>query len=905
VLAKKFLLYFLAPLVLFTIGSGTLFYWAASSRLQVQVDRNLLATTTAIDLEISNRCQDVRDDLRVIATNPAFAQYARTKRMIANQRVLSDEADRLLQGLEEDFIGVASLEPSVRSIRLLDASGTSIAAMVNGMRSNEAYNALGTEWFERARERAPGDQRIEASLLAENGMVCATFARSLEIKDAPRLVLAIEVEIVPLLSNLIQNRTVGENGYVYLISPSGKILLHSDAGLIGTDVSEYYATKQAQAGYLGLTSDRDASGTTRMRTGFMPLTDVDLGLVVSLPADEALAPMRYIRNLALPLIVLGLLAFAWIGSQMIRQVIQPVRRLTEVTARISAGDLDAHCDVKTGDEIEALADSVNRMTRSLRSSQEKIRAKNRALHNTAEALRKSEQYLNVTLDSIGDGVLATDEKGCVRGINPVGQMLTGYSLEEARGLPLSQIFRSMDVNTRVELEGPFERVLGKLDTAEHPHRTLLLDREGNERQIASSAAPIRTKSGETVGVVIVFRDVTEQQHMETLLQQSQKMESVGRLAGGVAHDFNNLLAVIQGNADLMLSDLDGKEGAEEFREMAQAIVKASRHGAELTSQLLAFSRSSTLHPSRVDLHEVIHEVVSMSTRTFDKRIRVHTDLRATAPTTLGEASMLQNALLNLAINARDAMPDGGTLTFTTENVELDAAACRQLSGDLSPGAHVRISVEDQGIGMTPAILERIFDPFFTTKSELEGTGLGLPAVYGTVVSHGGTIEVSSTPGQGSRFEIHLPVAAGTVEDSTEGEFDVCAGTGHIMVVDDEPAVLKSTAKMLTRLGYIAWMARDGADALQQFEADPALYDLILIDMIMPGMNGRELLERLLAIDPYAHVVLISGFSEGKEVEDALQRGAIGLLRKPYGLNELAASVSKALKIDAVEHPPRS
>jgi len=379
-------------------------------------------------------------------------------------------------------------------------------------------------------------------------------------------------------------------------------------------------------------------------------------------------------------------------------------------------------------------------------------------HEMERRLKERERWLATTLSSIGDAVVSADQKGTVTFMNPVAEALTGWKQEDALGQAVTTVLKLTGQEGRVATEGApagAHRV-GVVGSAGN----ILVARDGRETPVEHSSAPIKDDQGNITGVVWVLRDISERKQaeekrrqLEARLRQAQRMEAVGLLAGGVAHEFNNLLTVIQGNAELALRQLPPDHPP--AKELA-VIQKAARQGAKLTRQLLAFSRRQVLEPQPVDLNRLIAIFCETVGRPLGVELELQLNLAPELKPVLADAAALEQVLLNLALNARDAMPQGGTLTIESAQVTLDEAFCR-VHPDAKVGEYVRITVSDTGMGMDHATQERLFEPFFTTKEAGRGTGLGLAMVYGIVKQHDGFIEVHSQPGQGARFEIYLPV----------------------------------------------------------------------------------------------------------------------------------------------------
>jgi len=385
---------------------------------------------------------------------------------------------------------------------------------------------------------------------------------------------------------------------------------------------------------------------------------------------------------------------------------------------------------------------------------------------------------------------------------------------------------------------------------------------------------------------------SEQRRAEDAQRQSQKLESIGLLAGGVAHDFNNLLVGILGYADLLASEAQPGSEAEEA---ARTIIQAAQRAAGLTRQLLAVARLGQHRSERVDLNALAREATTLLGRILDKSIRLETSLDGALHQVQGDPGQLQQVLLNLAVNARDAMPEGGTLTLETANVLLDAVTT---PAGLPPGRYVTLSVSDTGVGIPVEHRERVFEPFFTTKSEGKGSGLGLATVFGIAKGHGGTVRLSSELGVGSRFVVYLPAAA---ESGLPAELEDQAaprGTGTVLVVDDEELVRKTAARLLASLGYTPALVPGGEEALAWLALQPAPPVAVLLDLAMPGMDGRTCFRKLRARVPGMPIIVSSGFSKNGRGEELLAEGAVGFVQKPYRTAELAQAVAKAAAASA-------
>jgi len=507
-----------------------------------------------------------------------------------------------------------------------------------------------------------------------------------------------------------------------------------------------------------------------------------------------------------------------------------------------------------------------------------------------DALRRSEEKLRITLDSIGDGVIATDAEIRITRMNPVAETLTGWSSSEAIGQPIEEVFRIIQKETRKPQDNPAKFILASGELTNLNDNTLLIAKNGREFQIADSGAPIRNENGEVVGVVLVFRDVTEERVLQEQVLHSQKMETVGQLAGGVAHDFNNMLGGIIGAAELLKKRLPSEQKTDKFLGM---IVDSAERAADLTRKLLAFSRKQHVESTPVDVHAALNQTLALLKNTVDRRIQIRSDLSAESARVAGDLAQLQNAFLNICLNATQAMPEGGELSISTQRVDLDQVACETSPFQLQPGPHLEIEFRDSGCGIPAENLERIFEPFFTTKEQGKGTGLGLAAVLGTVQQHHGAVTAYSEVGAGSVFHVLFPLTEAPLHGSEMHEQPV-TGSGLILVVDDEAVMRATAAAILEDLGYQVLLAENGRAGLNLFQTQREKIDLVLLDMIMPELNGRDCFTEMRKIDPGIKVILSSGFAHSDDLDDLRSAGLAGFLRKPYRSVELSRSVAAAM-----------
>ncbi|HID11084.1 MAG TPA: response regulator [Candidatus Latescibacteria bacterium] len=411
-----------------------------------------------------------------------------------------------------------------------------------------------------------------------------------------------------------------------------------------------------------------------------------------------------------------------------------------------------------------------------------------------------------------------------------------------------------------------------------------------ERTFEITASPFGRGREGLGGTVVVIRDVTEEREARRREAQQERLAAIGQMAGGIAHDFNNILSAMMGYAEIALM----RAGSDsQLREYLKTIITQGRRAADLIRRVLDFSRRSVSEPRALDLLSFLKEAMKLLKRTIPERI----DLRFTAEPgrymVHVDPTQIQQIVMNLAINARDAMPEGGKLEVRLEKVNLGEEA-RLWDPDMVPGPYIRMTVKDTGVGMPPEVLDKAFEPFFTTKGPGEGTGLGLSQVYGIVKQHGGYVSIESEVGKGTSVHVYLPELVREVTPEAEAKEAVPTGTETVLVVEDEGAVRDALRMMLGGLGYRVLTASDGEEGLRVYRERRGEVDLVLLDMVMPKLDGRRLYREVRKLDPGAKVLVLSGYSPGEEVQELLAEGAMGFVQKPVVLNELAQKVREAL-----------
>ncbi len=506
--------------------------------------------------------------------------------------------------------------------------------------------------------------------------------------------------------------------------------------------------------------------------------------------------------------------------------------------------------------------------------------------HAADSIAAEKERLSVTLRSIGDGVITTDTQGNIDIMNKVAEELCGWNQQEASGMPLTAVFNIINENTRQPHTNPVEKVLQSGEIVELANHTAIIARDGTERIIADSAAPIKDKNNNIIGVVLVFRDITEKQRLLDIVQKNQKLESLGILAGGIAHDFNNLMCGIFGYIDMaMVSAKDAKV----TQYLSKAIQTMDR-ARSLTQQMLTFAKGGAPVLQVTPLFPLIQETAQFALSGSNVSCRCHISEKLWP--CIADKNQLCQVIDNIVINAQQSMPLGGITEITAENAPLGA----QAHHTLPKGNYVRISIKDHGIGISKKIMPHIFDPFFTTKPK--GHGLGLATSYSIVNRHGGTIEVESVLDEGSTFHILLPATADAKATTAAPEI-THQGSGRIIIMDDEEIVRETIAHMLGTMGYSVICKNDGKTALACFlEETEARHPItaMVFDLTIPGgMGGTETVKKIRAYNADIPVFVASGYADDPVMKEPLRYGFTASIGKPFKRSELAAMLEQHIK----------
>jgi PAS domain S-box-containing protein len=560
-------------------------------------------------------------------------------------------------------------------------------------------------------------------------------------------------------------------------------------------------------------------------------------------------------------------------------VISRVSRLSSALGAIrNRGDLSGRVAAPGSDEISDLAAEINRIFEAIEKSK--------------AALLESEENYRKLVEEAPYGILCAARSGALMTANQALAEMLGYSSPQ----DITGAVRGFELFMDIAEQERLAAVLGaqeKLSGFETQWRR----KDGKPISVRIGGRVVRNSDGEILQYELMVENTTERKLLEEQLRKSQRMEAVGRLAGGIAHDFNNLLMVIKGYSDLLL---DRVHGQDHIHKQAEQIRKAADRATGLTRQLLAFSRMQMLKPQVLDLNGVIQDLGKMLPRLLGEDVELFISAAPQLGRVKADLSQVEQIILNLAVNARDAMPDGGRLTIETSNVFLDEGY-RVRHPSFQPGEYVQLAVTDTGTGMDDETMAHMFEPFFTTKDPGKGTGLGLATVYGVVKQSGGWIWVYSEPGKGACFKILLPRvdAPSTPSGDLARDASRPRGSETILLVEDQEAVRELARDFLKSCGYHVMDAGLGSEAISIASQYPGVIHLLVTDMIMPKMNGRELAAKLTAVRPEMRVLFMSGYAEYAAVQhDVIERGAPSL-QKPFSMDALARKVREVLETQSV------
>lgn len=676
------------------------------------------------------------------------------------------------------------------------------------------------------------------------------------------------------LQELFGHMELTGNAAVTLLDRKGRIIASTaePESTVLKDVSEESWFKEIVKKGNGIFELR-YSGEERLTAVSSP-SKANWYATVSVPSEEIYSPIRkYImRSISFYLLILVLaLALSWLLG---KRIASPLLKLADGARELSAGGLGINVEIKSGDELEYLARSFNQMSVEIKARE--------------ETLRSGEERFSSLVQSASDAIISADSRGMIISWNRGAEKVFGYAEEEAVDKPLTIL---MPERYREAHQKGLERMYstGESHVDGKTIEVHGLRKDGSEFPLELSLS--RWKAREETFCTAIVRDITDRKRLEDQLRHAQKMEAIGQLAGGVAHDFNNILNAILGFGSLIKDKMKEDDPNLPYLE---EVLAAGERAVHLTQSLLAFSRKQALDIKPVNVNNVVAGVKNMLSRIIGEDIEFRTALSDRELTVMADYGQIVQVLMNLATNARDAMPDGGLLTIMTGHVDLDKEFVKA-HGYGNAGEYALMSVTDTGKGMDEATRERIFEPFFTTKEMGRGTGLGLAIVYGILKQHNGYINVYSESGKGTTFKTYLPLIKEEAEDKERTVLSLPeGGTETILMAEDDEAMRRLMKDVLEYSGYSVIVAVDGEDAVNRFIEHKDKIQLIILDVIMPRKSGREAYEAIKGIRPDIKAVFMSGYTDDIMQKKGMLDKDVDLILKPVSPNELLRKVREVL-----------
>jgi len=686
------------------------------------------------------------------------------------------------------------------------------------------------------------------------------------------------------LRDIIERADLSEHGYVAIADQLGNVIAHKEWMRV---------EQQAKLRAFDLVQDALARGETSLRFSVndvkmlgslarIPMTGWTV--VVSQPVEEVFEQIEYIRNVVIVSMVVAILLAIFLSAVSLESILRPIRLLVRGTGKIAEGMYDMRELV----ELQGSYQEVEELSNSFEAMSE-------ALENRERFIRESEQRYRNLFSSIRDVIIIADQDRTILDANqPALRELFGYEIDEVKGKNARIIYASDDafLYTGKEVFERSERIDGKLLETEFRKK------DGTIFKGEVYALKLIDTDGNITGNIGMVRDITEKLRLEEQLIHAQKMEAVGQLAGGVAHDFNNILTTIIGYASLLQMKMVSDDA---LKSHVESILSASDRAATLTRSLLAYSRKQIMQPRPVDINETLRKMEKFLMRIIGEDIRLKTDLLPQELMVNADQGQIEQVMMNLAANARDAMADGGTLQIRTEMVAIDREFIEKNGfGDI--GYYALISMSDTGIGIDEDTVPKIFEPFFTTKEVGKGTGLGLAMVYGIIKQHNGFIDVRSRKGRGTTFYLYLPITEETIEPATvNATFEMERGTETILLAEDDSIVRELNREIVENAGYIVILASDGDQAVEQFMKCRDEIALLLLDVVMPGKNGKEVYDLIRKVKPDIKAVFVSGYNEELvQAKGVLAEGS-RFIYKPIPPNVLLRTIREVLDLSGTGH----
>jgi PAS domain S-box-containing protein len=856
--------FLLSSLIVISLTVFSFWFLARSARHQQMQQIDAIAT-----IKVATLSRWMDDQVRRVKVIRDLPQLQKVAALLCAPGGTEAERRRAHTALDGFFAGLLPNFPEIRSLSLLSGIGGRIVFSTD-VASEGQFRVLDSEFLEGT--RGMSIQNVHPSPITLDPTM--SISAPLFTRGGTAVGVIVVTLSLDSMDRIIQDRTgLGATGEAYLVDRFSTFVSGSRFGRAN------YPRGVHSRGIDAALKHGSGSGSYLNYDG-VPVIGAyrwiearDIALLVEVSRAEAFHA-AWTQTLFLVAIGFSLVLVLAFGVYVLaRSIAHPILAIQKAAQQVSSGSLDAEAPVLTRDEVGDLALSFNRMTVTVRGLYEEIRRK--------------EEHFRTLIESSLDMVIVLNADGSISFSSPSVHRSLGYSPAELLAMPPFALIHPEDVaRSREDMARIGEEAGSLLQGVSFR----VVRRDGIPRVLEASVRNLLSHPA-VRGFVVNARDVTERRQLEEKLLQAQKMEAVGRLAGGVAHDFNNLLTVVLGYTDALFAS-DGL-AAQAF-EYATEIGKAATRAAELTQQLLAYSRKQVLQPRTIDLNSLLCGMHGMLKRLIGEDVTITIRTAADLRSVRADPTQIAQVVMNLAANARDAMPNGGSILFETSTALLGEEDCRRFPG-LSPGPHVTLEVSDTGCGMDEETRGLIFDPFYTTKGVGKGTGLGLATVYGIITQSGGHITVRSAVGAGSTFTVYLPVSqeASAPQGIEAVDQTIPRGDETILVVEDEEPVRRMISMILMGAGYRVGTAAGAAEASAR-SRELGRIDLLVTDVILPGLNGREIAGELLRAQPSMKVLLISGYAENVIGRHGIIPETTAFLQKPFSIASLARKVRDVL-----------
>ena len=740
--------------------------------------------------------------------------------------------------------------------------------------------------FQKALKASQGQVFVSEPTTIDSGpgiLILTPITDDTNTKTISFLALEVSLDHITKIFSSVKNQLY-DLRYLYIVDNNGRVIGSNNPAI---SFLSPLPDLQAQPSLINALSKQDATGNftytdtnnTNVIAVYSDLGEfgknksLDWGVIIIEPIDIIVAPATYLRNLLLILgsiivfmAIFSAYKFSIVFSNTLDKFATRAKSIAE--GNFSTGPVNT---VNRKGALRTLNDAFNKMENDLKD----------LIHE----LKDREQRLKITLNSIGDGVIATDKFGCITRMNPTSEKMTGWKLKDAKGKLINDIFPIVDEASHQAIKNPIEKVLETGKTVYLSNHTTLISKDGSEYQIEDSAAPIYDDNNNIHGMILIFSDVTRRKQAEERYRQASKMDALGKLTGGIAHDYNNMLGVIMGYTELLSESLVDQPKLTKY---LNTIQQSAERGSILTQKLLKFSRQKTTDPKTVNLNELLIEQEFMLQKTLTTRISLVYELEDNVWAVFVDESDFIDAILNVSINALHAIEGTGHLTIATSNQYFDENDNK--NNDIKAGNYVLLSITDTGCGMDKKTLEKVFDPFFSTKGE-KGTGLGLSQVYGFMQRNKGYVRIYSELGKGSQFNLYFPRSNEVLSEQDNQTTDhalndliVSKHSEKILIVDDEAELASLLSHILTKNGFTTLSAISAKDALTILENEHI--DILLSDLIMPEIDGYELATIVMQRYPHIKIQLTSGFADDRNVNKFCIPLQKKILKKPYTNKEV-------------------